>query len=248
MKPIGKTNDQTKTTEEVQGVANVTLEFPLKDYKVNLEPAERLMALFAFYNQKNIDQGKAWNIWPEWELSLTSMEDDLHFEDPETDTPEILVERQQWFNILQFVYDSKAITVDNYTISVEGLHGHHFSFDMCLEHEVWASPRSLVHHYERIKQGSGEVIGPPWQRNTMKFFASDTIEHSLENYWQCPQYVPDYGGMFSGYPFDNRFCIGKKSDETFPLAMLSLIHLCIDDCEIWRMHFANFLSHTGQSD
>ena len=51
---------------------------------------------------------------------LTSMEDDLQFVDAERDTPEIIAEREHWLNVMQFIHDSDAVTLDGTPSSLMG--------------------------------------------------------------------------------------------------------------------------------
>ena len=201
------------------------------DHNGNLEPIEKLMTIFSAYNHQHRAEGTAWAVWPEWELVLTSMEDDLQIVDARRDTPEVIAEREHWLNVMQFIHDSDAVTLDEYTVIVDGKHGHQFTFDMCLEYEYWVSPRSLVEHYQKTN------IGPPWRENTLLYFSRHEIEHSLEAYWECPEHVPKYGGQPTRFTQENRFCIDKEDSDIFPLALQTLIQLCIDDTEMWSMMF-----------
>ena len=51
------------------------------DHNGNLDTVSGLMSIFFAYNQKQVDEGTTWSTWPDWELCLTSMNDNLHFED-----------------------------------------------------------------------------------------------------------------------------------------------------------------------
>jgi len=205
-----KTNQNKTDKHEWDG--DVHPEIAAIDHHANLEPAEQLMAIFSAYNHQNRADGTPWNVWPDWELVLTSMEDDLHLVDSRRDTPEILAERQHWLNLMQFMHDSDAVSIDGYTIIIDGIHGHQFTFDMCLEYEYW-------------------------KRNTLLYFSRHEIEHSLEAFWECPEHVPEYGSQPTRYTHGNRFCIDKEDSDIFPLAMYALIQMCIDDTEVWKMMF-----------
>ena len=207
------------------------------DHNANLEPIEKLMTIFSAYNHQHRADGTAWSVWPDWELVLTSMEDDLQIVDARRDTPEIIAEREHWLNVMQFIDDSDAVTLDEYTLIVDGIHGHQFTFDMCLEYEYWVSPRSLAEHYKKTNENKTGSLGPPWKRNTMLYFTRHDIEHPLGEYWVCPDHVSEYGGQSTRYTHSNRFCIDKDVDDIFPLALFSLIQMCIDDTEIWKMMF-----------
>ena len=231
-----KKTNQDKTNEYGWD-GDVHPEIAAIDHNGNLEPIEKLMTIFSAYNHQHRAEGTAWTVWPDWELVLTSMDDALHFVDADKDTPEVVAERQHWLNLMQFIYESDAVTLDGYTIIVDGMYGHQFTFDMCLEYEYWVSPRSLVEHYQKTNENATGVLGPPWKRNTLLFFSRHEIEHSLEDYWVCPQHVPEYGGQSTRYTHDNRFCIDREDGDIFPLALFSLIQMCIDDTEIWKMMF-----------
>ena len=210
----------------------------LIDHNGNLDLPEAFIQIFAAYNQHNIRDGKAWDTWPEWELVLTSMKNELHFADSESDTAGILAERQNWLSLVQLMHDSEAVRIDGYTISIEGLHGHQFTFDMFLEHEIWADTWNCgVKHYEYLKEYS-KALGPPLKRKETRV----VVEHSLEAFWKCPEHVPKYGGQSTKLTHDNRVCIEKEEGNTFPLAMYALIQLCIDDTEIWKIQFEKDLA------
>ena len=242
-----KTN-QNKNQNEHGWDGDVHPEIAAIDHNANLEPIEQLMTIFSAYNHQHRADGTAWTVWPDWELVLTSMDDDLHFEDADRDTPEIIAERQHWLSLMQFMHDSDAVTIDGYTIIIDGKHGHQFTFDMCLEYEYWVSPRSLVEHYQKTNENATGVLGPPWKRNTLLFFSRHEIEHSLGEYWECPEHVPKYGGQSTRYTHGNRFCIDKEDNDIFPLALLTLIQLCIDDTEIWKMMFEQDLRDIEHHD
>ena len=213
------------------------------DINGDLDVPEAFMQLFVAYNQHNIAEGKAWDTWPDWELVLTSMKTELHFEDSESDTPEIIAERQHWLSLVQLMYDSEAVTIDGYTISIEGLHGHQFTFDMCLENEMWVSPRSLAKHYEKIKEDGNKLSSSSSRINQASYYTRFAVEHSLEEYWKCPEHVPKYGGKSTIYTHDNIVCIDKEEGNTFPLGMHALIKLCIDDTKIWKILFEQDLEN-----
>jgi hypothetical protein len=205
------------------------------DHNGNLDLPEAIIEIFVAYNQHNIAEGKAWDNWPEWELVLTSMKVELSMEGPENDTPKIVTERALWLRLIQFMHENDNIKIDGYTITIEGKHGHQFTFDMSIEHDAWVSPRCLAEHYN--KMNASDKARPPWRRNVLEFFSRYVIEHSLGEYWICPEHVSGYGGKQTAYTHDNQFCIDKSEDDIFPLAMFSLIQLCIDDTEIWKMFF-----------
>ena len=204
----------------------------------NFSQIENIMTIFVAYNQANIQQGTSWDNWPDWELCLTAMNPDVHFEDEE-DSDEIKAVREHWLAVMQFMYDSDAVAIDGYTIIVEGLHGHQFTFDMCLEYETWVSPRSLVRIYEKLKEDSEKVSSPSSKRKRkeMRVYPRFVIEHSLGEFWKCPEHVPIYGGKPTIFTHDNIVCIDKEESNTFPLGMHALIQLCIDDTEIWKILF-----------
>ena len=95
----------------------------------NFAQIESIMGIFVAYNQANIKQGTDWDTWPEWELCLTEMNGDLHFE-YDDDSDEIKVLRLHWLNVMQFIHDSENIQIDGYTITVQGQHGTEFDFDI----------------------------------------------------------------------------------------------------------------------
>ena len=77
------------------------------------------MSIFLAYNQKQVDQGTIWTKWPDWELCLTSMKDDLHFED-EKDSDEIRARRSHWLALFQLIHENDSISHDGYTITIQG--------------------------------------------------------------------------------------------------------------------------------
>ncbi len=214
----------------------------LIDHNGNLQLPEKFMQIFSAYNQHNIAEGKDWDTWPEWELVLTSLDDYLTFGEPDTEPPEAVAEREHWLGLMQFMHDSPAIAIDGYTIKVTGDYGHTFSFDMCIEYEEWVTPGSLVEHYEKTVGIGVEQLGPPWQPNVLQFFMKGVVEHSLGAFWTCPEHVPKYGGKPTVQATEVDFCIDQKEGQSFPLAMLSLLHLCIEDTHIWKMGFEHDLS------
>tara|TARA_B100000768_G_scaffold11213_1_gene11018 strand:+ start:823 stop:1620 length:798 start_codon:yes stop_codon:yes gene_type:complete len=211
------------------------------DHNANLQLPEKFIQIFSAYNQHNIAEDAQWDTWPEWELTLTSMDDFLTFGEPETEPPEMVAEREHWLALMQFMHDSEDLSIDGYTITVQGQYGHTFCFDMCIEYFTWVTPRSLVQHYEKTMGPGVEQLGPPWQPNVLQFFMKEMVEHSLGAYWVCPEHVPEYGGKPTVQASEVDFCLEMKKGDIFPLAMLSLLHLCIEDTHIWKMGFEHDL-------
>ncbi len=71
----------------------------------NFSQVENVMTIFVAYNQANIQQGTPWSNWPEWELCLTAINSDIHFEE-EDETGEFRVLREHWLAVMQFIHDS----------------------------------------------------------------------------------------------------------------------------------------------
>ena len=51
------------------------------NYNDNWNTVSGLMEVFHAYNQQQQDEGKPWSKWPDWELCLTDMKHELHFDD-----------------------------------------------------------------------------------------------------------------------------------------------------------------------
>ena len=91
------------------------------DHNSNLDTVSGLMSIFFAYNQKQVDQGTIWTKWPDWELCLTSMKDDLHFED-EKDSDEIRARRSHWLALFhRYCYHHGSLTNNT---SLEDLLAH----------------------------------------------------------------------------------------------------------------------------
>ena len=104
-----KTNTQQNQNEHGWD-GDVHPEIAAIDHDANFEQMEQLMKIYSAYNHQHRKDGTAWKVWPDWELVLTSMNDALHFEDAERDTPEICAERQHWLNFMEYIHTSDAIT------------------------------------------------------------------------------------------------------------------------------------------
>ena len=187
----------------------------------NFSQIENIMTIFVASNQANIQQGTPWDNWPEWELCLTAMNPDIHFENEE-DSDEIKAVREHWLAVMQFIHDSEHIELDDYLITVNGLHGNTFNFVICFQTEMWGTPIMT-------KDGLQECINLPIP---FPHLNPTQIGHSLGPLWVCPEHVPEYGGEKFHCSGDS-ICISKDSDDTFPSALHSLLNLCIDDTKIW---------------
>ena len=71
------------------------------DHNGNLDTVSGLMSIFFAYNQKQADERTTWSTWPDWELCLTSMKDNLHFEEDE-DSDEKLYTLAQLVEVSSF--------------------------------------------------------------------------------------------------------------------------------------------------
>jgi len=209
------------------------------DYNKELDTINGLMSIFYAYNQQNQDEKKRWSVWPEWELCLTSMKESIHFED-EKDSNDVRVTREHWLSFFEFIYNHESITYDGYTLAIKGNHGTTFSFDISLEEDCWANPGSMNDYakkkdeWKKMKEIDSRH---KWKYHFSQIGFKDVVQHSLGSFWICPKHVPYYGGMQSVHTADSWYCFHKSSDECLPLSMMSLIHLCIDDTEIWNIQF-----------
>jgi len=201
------------------------------DHNGELNNIEKFMTIFVAYNQKNIAEGKDWDNWPEWEFCLTELRDDLHFE-AEEDEEEIIQERKDWLALMQFIHDSDAVTLNGYTISIMGEHGTQFRFELGLVDEVWLAPGEIESHLLDVKNTVGRKFLPRSTSYTM--FRG--IEHSLGDYWICPEHVPEYGGKGTAFT-EEILCIDRNDNVNFPADTLALIKKCIADTDIWVTEF-----------
>ena len=207
------------------------------DCNAELDTIDGLMSIFYAYNQQNQDEKKRWSVWPEWELCLTSMKESIHFED-EKDSKDVRVTREHWLSFFEFIYNHESITYDDYTLAIKGNHGTTFSFDISFEEDCWANPGSMNDYakkkdeWKKMKEIDSRH---KWKYNFSQIGFKDVVQHSLGSFWICPEHVPNYGGMQSVHTADSWYCFHKSSDESLPLSMMSLIHLCIDDTEIWNI-------------
>ena len=120
----------------------------------NFSQIENVMTIFVAYNQANIQQGTPWDTWPEWELCLTAMNPEIHFENDD-DSDETKALRAHWLSVMQFIHDNEFIKVDEYTIEVQGQHGAEFSFDISFESEVWIGPGEFLCERKDQEQQEG---------------------------------------------------------------------------------------------
>jgi hypothetical protein len=229
MNPIHKTNEwfiENGYTDPMEMI----------DHSGNLELADAFLNIFVAYNQHNIAEGKVWDTWPEWELCLTSMNDDLHFVNKENDSPELLAEREHWLAVMQFMHDSDTISIEQYTITIKGNFGNTFSFDFALAHQGWGAPGTFAEH-KKILDADG-LKPKAWMWAPRQYESKSQIGHSLGPFWVCPEHVPKHGGESTIHTSDVTFCIDGMN-ENYPSNLLSLIQLCIDDRHIWSMQFGS---------
>ena len=191
----------------------------------NFSQIENIMTIFVAYNQANIQQGTPWDNWPDWELCLTAMNPDIHFE-VEEDSNEIKAVREHWLVVMQFIHDSEHIEFDGYAITVNGVHGNIFNFVICFQTESWGDPIMTKDGEQECFSGIGLDPIP------FPHIMPSEIGHSLGPLWVCPEHVPKYGGE-QFYCSEGSICISKDIDGPFPLALYSLLNLCIDDTKIW---------------
>ncbi|MAU73942.1 MAG: hypothetical protein CBC92_000815 [Euryarchaeota archaeon TMED132] len=204
------------------------------DYDSELDKPKAFFGIFTAYNQHNIAEGRPWDNWPDWELCLTSMDSDLHFKDPERDDSEKIAAREHWLTVSQFIYENKAISIDEYTISIAGRNGNTFSLDFCLEIECWGTPGTYADHKKSLEANAKKPKPWMWSRQLYPF--EHQIGHSLGPWWTCPEYIPEYGGETTIHTPDSSFCVSGVGD-TFPSTLLSALKLCIDDYKIWIIQY-----------
>ena len=209
------------------------------DHDANLDDAEAFFGIFAAYNQHNIANGTKWNTWPSWELCLTSMDIGLPFFDPKIDTHEDWVQREHWLALAQTVHNHPSVSMDDYTITVQGQNGNTFAFDFCLEIEKWGAPSTFAEY--KSKKEAAAKKPRAWMWAPPAYPHSNQVAHSLGEYWSCPDYVSKYGGESTLYTHDNFFCIDYL-EGSFASSALSLIQLCLEDNHIWIMQYEEALN------
>ena len=121
------------------------------NYNDNWNTVSGLMEVFYAYNQQQQDEGKPWSKWPDWELCLTDMKHELHFDD-EKDSESLQAQRKHWLAVMQFIYNHDRIEYHEYTITIQGKHGNTFTFDMFLAEECWTDPGAVEKHLRLNKQ------------------------------------------------------------------------------------------------
>ncbi len=211
----------------------------LIDHDANLDEPAAFFGIFAAYNQHNIANGTRWDTWPSWELCLTEMDIGLHFLMPEIDTHKDWVQREHWLALAETLHDHPSISMDGYTITIQGQHGHTFCFDFSVELEAWGAPGTYAGHKADMVAFAKKPKAWMWAVPLWSY--ADNVGHSLGPYWTCPDYIPEYGGKSTIYTPDDYFCIDGVN-ETFPSNLLSLIHLCLEDHHIWVMQYKDALA------
>ncbi len=211
------------------------------DHDANLNQPAAFFGIFAAYNQHNIASGTRWDTWPSWELCLTEMDIGLHFLMPDADTYEDWVKREHWLALAQSVHDHSSISMEGYTITIQGQHGHTFAFDFSVELEAWGAPGTYLKHKTVMEAFAKKPKAWMWAVPLWSF--SDYVEHSLGPYWTCPDYIPEYGGESTIYTHDDSFCIDGIGDS-FPSNLSSLIQLCIEDHHIWVIQYREAVATT----
>ena len=197
----------------------------------NFLQIENVMKIFVAYNQKNIQQGVNWNTWPDWELCLTAMSFEVAIES-EDDSDKIRILREHWLVVMQFIHDNQNISIDGYTVKIQGMYGNTFSFDISFEPEVWTAPGQVVKNIEEVEA----KIGRRFIQRPITLQLTNIVEHNLGSMWVCPSHVPQFGGKQTYYT-ESMICMSVDNGETFPSALLSLLCLCIDDTKIWSIAF-----------
>ena len=211
------------------------------DFDANFEHPEHLLSIFAMYNQEHIKQGTPWTNWPEWELCLTTMNDDFHFNPLESQLSDVVTEAKYWLALMEFIHDSPSISFDNYTIYIKGQHGNTFSFDFCLSAKSFTAAKTLddflaKREYEPVKYDF--EFKDPFNEWT------HCITQSRGEMWVCPEHVPSFGGMSTEFTFKDTFCF-QWDDQCFPAFIKGLIHYCIDDNAIWAEQFILATAHAN---
>ena len=207
------------------------------DHNGNLDTVSGLMSIFFAYNQKEADEGTNWSNWPDWELCLTSMKDYLHFEDHD-DANEIKAERKQWLALFQLIHENESVSFDEYTIRIQGQHGNTFSFDVSIVNGCWMNTGAMAEYNTRYEEWKQDKQKKSWMVMRSCFYHRDVVEHSLGHFGHVPITFPI---MEENQQSQTRM-IGIVStacfpNDSLPSELISLILLCIDDCEIWRIQF-----------
>ena len=207
----------------------------LIDHDADLDETEALLGMFAAYNQHHIANGTPWNTWPDWELCLTSMPHEIQFLSEANEAEKARM--AHWLQLMQFIHDSPQVTVDGYTVQVKGSHGTTFAFDLSLDLRAWVRPGDMAKHMQMLEDGSRPR---EWMRlyggnGGVVYAGMHVVGHSLGSFWYVPDHVPHLGGRATQHTADEEICI-EPNNASLALAMTSLIHLCIDDTQIWLMN------------
>ena len=174
------------------------------DHNGNLDTVSGLMSIFFAYNQKEAGRTN-WSNWPDWELCLTSMKDKLHFED-DSDSDEIKAERAHWLGLFQLIHENDSISFDGYTITIEGQHGHTFSFDVSIVNDCWINTGAMHGIRQEVRRMELNKQKKSWMVMRSDFYHRDVITHSLARSGHVPEHVPKYGGMQTSQTLDDWYC------------------------------------------
>ena len=126
---------------------------------------------------------------------------------------------EHWLAVMQFIHDNQNISIDGYTVKIQGMYGNTFSFDISFEPEVWTAPGQVVKNIEEVKAKSVEDLF----KDQLLVELTHIIEHNLGSMWVCPSHVPQFGGKQT-LLYESMICMSMNG-EMFPSALLSLLCL-----------------------
>ena len=113
------------------------------------------------------------------------MKDHLHFED-DSDSDEIKAERAHWLGFFQLIHENDSISFDGYTITIQGQHGHTFSFDVSIVNGCWVNTGAMAEYNRRYEEWKQDKQKKSWMVMRSDFYHRDVIDHSLGSFWTCP--------------------------------------------------------------
>ena len=199
----------------------------LIDCQVDLNAPEHFINAFAAYNQHHIASGEKWDCWPNWELCLTAFDPAIWFYHDELDE-DALSQMKGWLDLANLIHQHPSISLNGYTFSIKGAFGTTFSFDFSIDDQCWMKPGSMSAKLQAFELGT---LPKHWL-STMA--GIHHIQHSLGSYWTVPEHIEGIAGLQTCHTADEVFCFTPEHDN-LPIALQSLILLCLDDTAIWVM-------------
>ncbi|MDE0954379.1 MAG: hypothetical protein OR994_06860 [Candidatus Poseidoniales archaeon] len=219
------------------------------DWDIDTDNLQFQLHALEAWNQKNPDVTGHWNQWPDEMDELIVLP--LGYiplpwvTKPRLSEQESMTLKQDWLKLAQIVSENDSIKIEDNTFTVKGKHGSTFRFDVSIQYSVWLPPNRLETHVGALfdikngRRGHGELNGHIMRLQAcVDMWRIETVAQEGEfGYHDYPPHMTE----LKEYQYEGYYTFAYATEGTFPISLIALFEMLIEDEEVWRTIHVQFL-------